>query len=126
MQTLTAITAQKKNRRRYCLFLDGCYAFSVSERIAATLHTGGIFTSERLDAIKSEDEKQRASEKTLSRLSYRPRSRMETLAYLESKEIINLVDYAKKNKLSHSNLINKAKRQTIEAFIEKGIWKIGI
>jgi len=48
------------------------------------------------------------------------------LAYLEDKEIINLVDYAKKNKLSHSNLINKAKRQTIEAFIEKGIWKIGI
>ena len=48
------------------------------------------------------------------------------LAYLESKEIINLVDYAKKNKLSHSNLINKAKRQTIEAFTEKGVWKIGI
>jgi hypothetical protein len=28
-------------------------------------------------------------------------------------------------KLSHSNLINKAHRQTIEAFIEKGVWKIG-
>ena len=48
------------------------------------------------------------------------------LAYLEGKKIITLVEYAKKNKLSHSNLINKAKRQTIEAFIEKGVWKIGI
>jgi Fic family protein len=48
------------------------------------------------------------------------------LAYLESKKIITLVDYAKDNKLSHSNLINKATRQTIEAFLEKGIWKIGI
>jgi len=48
------------------------------------------------------------------------------LAYLEGKEIVRLIDYAKKNKLSHSNLINKAKRQTIEAFIEKGIWKIGV
>ncbi|MBI9097906.1 MAG: Fic family protein [Spirochaetaceae bacterium] len=47
------------------------------------------------------------------------------LAYLESREIITLNDYAKINKLSHSNLINKAKRQTIEAFMEKGIWKIG-
>lgn len=47
------------------------------------------------------------------------------LAYLESKKIITLVDYAKDNKLSHSNLINKATRQTIEAFLEKGIWKIG-
>ncbi|MFH1129234.1 MAG: Fic family protein [Patescibacteria group bacterium] len=48
------------------------------------------------------------------------------LAYLEGKKIITLVDYAKNNKLSHSNLINKAVRQTIEAFLEKSVWKIGI
>ncbi len=48
------------------------------------------------------------------------------LVYLEGKEIITLVDYAKNNKLSHSNLINKANRQTIEAFLEKNIWKIGV
>jgi len=48
------------------------------------------------------------------------------LAYLEGKKIITLVEYAKSNKLSHSNLINKATRQTIEAFLEKSIWKIGI
>jgi len=48
------------------------------------------------------------------------------LAYLEGKKIINLVEYAKNNKISHSNLINKANRQTIEAFLEKGVWKIGI
>lgn len=47
------------------------------------------------------------------------------LAYLEGKEILTLAEYAKRNKLSHSNLINKAKRQTIEAFLEKGAWKIG-
>lgn len=48
------------------------------------------------------------------------------LAYLEEKEIIPLAEYAKRKKISHSNLINKAHRQTIEAFTEKGIWKIGI
>ena len=48
------------------------------------------------------------------------------LAYLEGKKIMTLVDYAKQNKLSHSNLINKANRQTIEAFLEKGVWKIGV
>lgn len=48
------------------------------------------------------------------------------LAYLEGRKIITLGDYAKKMKLSHSNLLNKAKRQTIEAFLEKGIWKISI
>jgi len=48
------------------------------------------------------------------------------LAYLEGKKIITLAEYAKENKLSHSNLINKATRQTIEAFLEKGVWKIGV
>ncbi|MCX6757779.1 MAG: Fic family protein [Candidatus Nomurabacteria bacterium] len=48
------------------------------------------------------------------------------LAYLENKKIVTLVEYAKSNKISHSNLINKATRQTIDAFLEKGIWKIGI
>ncbi|MBI1974560.1 MAG: Fic family protein [Candidatus Zambryskibacteria bacterium] len=47
------------------------------------------------------------------------------LAYLEGKKIVMLSDYAKSNKISHSNLINKANRQTIEAFLEKGVWKIG-
>lgn len=47
------------------------------------------------------------------------------LAYLEGKKIVLLADHAKSNKLSHSNLINKATRQTIEAFLEKGVWKIG-
>jgi len=47
------------------------------------------------------------------------------LAYLEDKKIITLIEYAKNNKLSHSNLINKANRQTIEAFLEKNVWKIG-
>jgi Fic family protein len=48
------------------------------------------------------------------------------LAYLEGKKIVTLADYAKENKLSHSNLINKATRQTIDAFLEKEIWKIGV
>lgn len=48
------------------------------------------------------------------------------LAYLEGMEIVTLAECAKRKKISHSNLINKAHRQTIEAFLEKGVWKIGI
>ena len=47
------------------------------------------------------------------------------LAYLEGKKIITLAEYGKSHKISHSNLINKATRQTIEAFLEKNVWKIG-
>jgi hypothetical protein len=48
------------------------------------------------------------------------------LAYLEGKKIMKLSEYAKQNQISHSNLLNKANRQTIEAFLEKGVWKIGV
>ncbi len=48
------------------------------------------------------------------------------LAYIERMEIVPLAEYAKRTHTSHSNLINKAKRQTIEAFLEKGVWKIGL
>ena len=47
------------------------------------------------------------------------------LAYFEGKTIVPLAQYAKEKKLSHSNLLNKAKRQTIEAFWERGQWKFG-
>jgi hypothetical protein len=39
--------------------------------------------------------------------------------------MITLSEHAKREKISHSNLLNKAHRQTIEAFLEKGVWKIG-
>ena len=47
------------------------------------------------------------------------------LAYLKGLNIVTLNAYAKTYKLSHPNLINKAKRHTIPAFMEKGVWMIG-
>ncbi|MHB1163125.1 MAG: Fic family protein [Minisyncoccota bacterium] len=48
------------------------------------------------------------------------------LAYLEGKTIITLNEYAKRHEISYSNLLNKAGRQTIPAFFEKGVWKIAV
>jgi Fic family protein len=47
------------------------------------------------------------------------------IAYLEGRKVITLSEYSKKNKVPLANLINQGKRQTIEAFREKGVWKIG-
>jgi Fic family protein len=47
------------------------------------------------------------------------------LAYLKGLSIIKLADYAKKNNLAVNGQLNAAKRQTIPAFREKGVWKIG-
>ena len=48
------------------------------------------------------------------------------LAYLDGLEIIPLSQYAKIRGESVHTLLNSARRQTVPAFREKGIWKIGI
>ena len=48
------------------------------------------------------------------------------LAYLMGKRIIPLSDYARQIGESGSSVANKAKRQTIRAFREKGVWKMGV
>lgn len=48
------------------------------------------------------------------------------IAYLKGSKIIELVEYASKIKKETNSVLNAAKRQTIPAFREKGVWKIGI
>lgn len=48
------------------------------------------------------------------------------LAYFKNLRIIPLVDYAKQQNRPTPNLLNKALRQTIPAFREKGVWRIGV
>ena len=46
------------------------------------------------------------------------------ITYLEGSTIIKLSEFAKKHHKTASSLANAARRQTIPAFREKGIWKI--
>lgn len=48
------------------------------------------------------------------------------IAYLKGEKIITLAEFSEIKKESLKILLNKAKRQTIPAFREKGAWKIGI
>lgn len=47
------------------------------------------------------------------------------LAYLKGLSIIKLADYSAPGDESINSLLNAARRQTIPAFREKGVWKIG-
>ena len=47
------------------------------------------------------------------------------LSYLHGKTIVRLSDYIKRSRLSAPAVTNAARRQTIPAFREKGVWKIG-
>lgn len=47
------------------------------------------------------------------------------ITYLKGEEIIEVAEYAKKHSSYLPSLLNAARRQTIPAFREKGVWKIG-
>lgn len=47
------------------------------------------------------------------------------IAYLRGEEIIPLTEYAKSLRKPAPAILNAARRQTISAFREKGVWKIG-
>jgi len=47
------------------------------------------------------------------------------VTYLKGSKITTLAEYSRETDQSLNILINKAKRQTIPAFREKGVWKIG-
>ena len=47
------------------------------------------------------------------------------LTYLQGKPVVRLSDYVRRHGLSAPAVTNAARRQTIPAFREKGVWKIG-
>ncbi|MFH0940168.1 MAG: Fic family protein, partial [Planctomycetota bacterium] len=47
------------------------------------------------------------------------------ITYLRGEKITTLADCAKKSQKSINTLPNAARRQTVPAFREKGVWKIG-
>ncbi|RJQ30173.1 Fic family protein [Candidatus Parcubacteria bacterium] len=46
------------------------------------------------------------------------------IAYLKGENIVSLSEFIKKHSLAPSSITNAAKRQSIPAFREKGVWKI--
>lgn len=77
MQTITALTIQKRNKERVNLFLNGEYAFSLALNVALGLKRGQCLSPVEIAALQHEDEILRAYHHALRLLGYRPRSQVE-------------------------------------------------
>lgn len=82
---ITNITAQKRNRDRVNIFLDGEYAFSLDRLNAAWLTKGQNLSDEDVQQLMSKDEFTSALAKALRYLGYRPRTQREMERYLQGK-----------------------------------------
>lgn len=82
---ITDIQAQKRNRNRVNIFLDGQYAFSLDRMAAAWLTVGRQLSVEDISRLQEKDEFQTALNRALHFLSYRARARQEMQTYLQNK-----------------------------------------
>jgi regulatory protein len=84
---VTAIRAQQRRRDRANIFLDGEYAFSLQKVLAAELTQGQELTPPAIAELQARDATERAYERALRYLAYRPRSEQEVRRYLTDKSV---------------------------------------
>ncbi len=80
--TITALEAQKHSTERVNVYLEGEFAFGLAVIHAVNLRPGMWLSDEDIAALRTADEVERARERALDYLSYRPRSVAEVQRYL--------------------------------------------
>lgn len=117
LQKITKISQQKKNKRRYNIFLNEQYAFSVTEDVLIknNLYKGLTLTNEQIETLKKEDAWQQAYLLALHYLQYRMRTKLEVKRFLLKEEIPEDVVCEIVDKLEKENYINDL--QFAEAFV---------
>lgn len=84
--TITALESQKRSRDRVNVYLDGEFSFGLARLVAAGLKIGAWLSDEAILELTSADGLERAHNRALDYLSYRPRSEAELRDYLLEKE----------------------------------------
>ncbi len=82
---ITAIEAQKRQRSRVNIHLDGAYAFSLDRLTAAWLQLGQELSADAVQKLQASDELEAAHARALNLLSYRARSQHEVEQFLQQK-----------------------------------------
>jgi regulatory protein len=85
--TITALRFQKRNKDRVNVYLDGQFAFGLAAIEAARLEIGQALHDADIARLQKQDEVERAYERALNFLSYRPRSEAEVRRNLSKKNV---------------------------------------
>ena len=105
-KTITEISAQKRNRRRVNISLDGSYAFSLDRLTAAWLQVGRELSDAEIEKLQTRDEVEVGFNQAVNLLSYRSRSVLEMTRYLEGKGYAPATLQAVLARLEEEGLLN--------------------
>jgi regulatory protein len=82
---ITALKQQKHSKYRVNVYLDGEFAFGLADILAAPLHVGDWLSDAEIEELQASDVVEKARDRALNYLSYRPRSEFEMEHYLSEK-----------------------------------------
>jgi regulatory protein len=100
---ITAIKAQKRNRQRVNIYLDGEFAFGLSRFVAGWLQPGRMLSEAEIERLLQEDTYEIAFQKALAFINHRPRSVEET-----------------RHRLYEKGFSDQVVSSTLDKLIEKG------
>ncbi|MBD5430316.1 recombination regulator RecX [Lactobacillus sp.] len=120
MSVITKVTTQKR-KGYYNIYLDGEFAFGVSERTLANfrLLPGNELTTEQIREIKNFESDAKAVEIAINYLSYQPRSIYEVLRYLKKHEVSEIAAQNAITQLTDLGYLDDKK--FVELFIKNNI-----
>lgn len=105
---ITAIQQQKRNPQRVNIYLDGSYAFSLAKIVAAWLKVGQRLESGKLLELQSQDETEKAFQRAIHFIGYRPRSQAEVERNLRKHDVPETVIPEIIDRLQRGHLVDDA------------------
>lgn len=103
---ITELRFQKRNKDRVNVYLDGRFAFGLAAIEAAHLKVGQELSDEDIARLQKQDEIERAYERALNFLSYRPRSEAEVRRNLREKDVEEQVIEGVIERLTQAGLLD--------------------
>ena len=104
--TITALRFQKRNRNRVNVYLDGQFAFGLAAIEAARLRVGQTLGDDDVARLEEHDKVERAYERALNFLSYRPRSEAEVRRNLRKKNVEDKVIEVVAERLGRAGMLD--------------------
>ena len=106
---ITALKAQKRDRNRISVFLDGEFAFGLSRIVAAWLQVGQTLNDEKIIELKDQDARESAYQQALRWIETRDRSIAEIQRNLQQRGISEEIISEVMARLQRSGLIDDSR-----------------
>ena len=103
---ITALEVQKRNKDRVNVYLDGVFGFGLAAIEAIRLRVGQTLTPDQIAELRMRDGIERAYERALNYLSYRPRSEAEVRRNLHKKDVEERAIDAVIERLTRAGLVD--------------------